>query len=646
MIISRLTLHNFGVYAGTNTFVFKNNKPVVLIGGMNGRGKTTFLNAVLLSLYGSNSFAYRESSYSSYGQYLRSMVNENDGTGCCFVEIVFKIDADGTDVYTVHRAWNTNNKRVKEELEVTKNQEKDEFLSNNWLVFIENLLPSALSPYFFFDGDNIAELAVGSTEEKMKEAIKALLGISVLDQLENDLSRIENRVIRDSNTGINENELSKLQEKLDGVKKELDSIDDKISSDSEKREDIKTKLEQQNSEYISKGGLLVEQRQELYQKRSEKKIELQSINQQKIDLAASELPLILIFDLLLNIDEKAKNSRDVREMKTAAKRITEAFERYNGSKTIELENFINYIESLSNQEVGTDELNFTESAIFQLSNLVSASLKTRLSQAVELEKRSQKVSSEIDGIDKHLSVDIDEKAVNTLFKKIKQYEQKEIELDEKIERLQRQRSEINGGYIRLVSEYKQLLDKTLSESETHDKGSRLLKYNSYAGNILTEYKIRLQKRKIDTLTTTITACFKKIANKQNLIEKIEMDPVTLDFSYVDMNGKIVPKESLSEGEKQMMIISILWALAICSKRKLPVIIDTPLARLDSEHRKALIKTYFPNAGEQTIILSTDSEIGGEYYNLLNDYVSDEYTLIYNDETKSTHIVNGYFGEMK
>ena len=51
MIIKRLTMHNFGVYASTNTLEFNGKKPVVLIGGMNGRGKTTILEAVLLSLY-------------------------------------------------------------------------------------------------------------------------------------------------------------------------------------------------------------------------------------------------------------------------------------------------------------------------------------------------------------------------------------------------------------------------------------------------------------------------------------------------------------------------------------------------------------------------------------------------------------------
>lgn len=73
-------MHNFGVYAGTNRLEFKGNKPVVLIGGMNGRGKTTILEAVLLGLYGSNSFAYTESKFNSYGQYLKSYINKADGS--------------------------------------------------------------------------------------------------------------------------------------------------------------------------------------------------------------------------------------------------------------------------------------------------------------------------------------------------------------------------------------------------------------------------------------------------------------------------------------------------------------------------------------------------------------------------------------
>ena len=94
----------------------------------------------------------------------------------------------------------------------------------------------------------------------------------------------------------------------------------------------------------------------------------------------------------------------------------------------------------------------------------------------------------------------------------------------------------------------------------------------------------------------------------------------------------------------MMVVSLLWALALCSKKKLPVIIDTPLSRLDSAHREALINIYFPQASEQTIILSTDSEIDRSCYESMKDNIGDEYTLEYNDETKTTTVKKGYFTE--
>ena len=145
MIIKRLTMHNFGVYASTNTLEFNGKKPVVLIGGMNGRGKTTILEAVLLSLYGSNSFAYTESKYTTYGQYLKSYVNKTDGSLDTFVEIEFAMDKSNDEIYTVRRDWDGKGQRVKERITVLKNGEGNKFLTENWPMFVENILPSALS---------------------------------------------------------------------------------------------------------------------------------------------------------------------------------------------------------------------------------------------------------------------------------------------------------------------------------------------------------------------------------------------------------------------------------------------------------------------------------------------------------------------
>ena len=130
--------------------------------------------------------------------------------------------------------------------------------------------------------------------------------------------------------------------------------------------------------------------------------------------------------------------------------------------------------------------------------------------------------------------------------------------------------------------------------------------------------------------------------QKKLIQKIEVDPVTLDLTYLNENGELVPANSLSAGEKQLMVISLLWALAKSSKRRLPVVVDTPLARLDSNHRRAIVSNYYPNASDQIIILSTDTEITSEYYELLKPYIDQEYSLVYDENLKSTTVQSAFF----
>ena len=272
-------------------------------------------------------------------------------------------------------------------------------------------------------------------------------------------------------------------------------------------------------------------------------------------------------------------------------------------------------------------------------------LETKLNVS-ERQDALKKMYSETNQLDSYLSVDINEKEITKIYKEIKELEQKIIETNVIIERKTNERRSRNGDLIAVTSLFNKKVEKYLKKMELNDDSDRILKYSHMANKILDEYKIRLQKNKISLVANTMTKCYKKLANKKNLIDKICMDPVTLDLYYIDYNGNEIDKSSLSAGEKQLMVISLLWSLALCSKKKLPVIIDTPLSRLDSAHRESLIKTYFPYASEQTIILSTDSEINQEYHDMMKDDIGDEFTLVYNDISKSTTIQKGYFGEVE
>lgn len=649
MIIKRLILHNFGVYASTNMFEFNGKNPIVLIGGMNGRGKTTFLEAVLLALYGANSFAYNESKYKTFGQYLKSFVNVADGTLKTYVDLEFAMDASDNEIYNVHREWTGDKKRTIEKIQVYKNHEYNQFLTDNWTMFIENILPSGLSNFFFFDGEKIAELAVEKTSTQMKESIKALLGISVIDLLKSDLGRILNRIEKNKVGNSEAAQIELLRDKKNMATVALENIDNEIEELISNKTAMQHELEILKQEYIAQGGDIVTQRQDLFKKKSTVASKIENFREQLISDASSELPLVLVKELLRNIRENAEIEQDNKMLDIALRkmsRFSADYKEHNEFDSEAVARFMDFVSEKSRKKKYSVSYNLSDTALFKLQVLLDEQLLGTKLNVKGHQDILAKLQMEADQLDNYLSVDIDEKAIAKIYKEIKVLEQKLIEIDVVLSRKNEERKTRNGVLLTTTAEFNKKVESYLKKMELNDDSDRIIKYSHMANTILDEYKIRLQKNKIAIVAETMTLCYKQLANKKNLIDRIEMDPVTLDLMYIDYTGNEVEKSSLSAGEKQLMVISLLWALALCSKKKLPVIIDTPLSRLDSAHRTSLIQTYFPQASEQTIILSTDSEIDYNYYQMMKNDIGDEFTLIYDDLTKSTTIRKGYFVEVE
>ena len=628
---------NFGVYAGTNSFEFSHKQPIVLIGGMNGRGKTTFLEAILLSLYGANSTAYKESTYKTYGGYLRSHVNKSNRDLPTSIELKFVMNESSNNEYLVRREWDALSKKTEETITVWENGNYSDFLTKNWPMFIENILPSALSRFFFFDGEKIAELAVDETSVQMKESIRSMLGISVLDVLKR-LAKSSKQ--RDGNAAID----SLLQEK-ESFEAELSDIDTRINQLSQIIEGQRAKIDGLHQQYKIKGGDVIEQRQKLIQQRSILLAEIEQNQNALLECASGELPLLMVRDLIGEIKLQAEDEHNDLVMQEALDVIETLLEEYGGTHP-ESSNqnaaFIEFVKNTTQSNAVEAFYQISDHALFQLNSLLDTLLEQCKINTQQVLKRKYSLRKKLDEIESYLTLDINEKALADLFGAIRNEEARLVELEIDLSTLQQQRSTVNSSLTSTTTEYSRAIEAYLQNAELFDDTERMTKYSDMALKITEAYTVELQKRKTDILGTTITHCYKQLANKKNLIEQIVMDPSTLDIIYLDSDDKEVSKASLSAGEKQLMVIAILWALAICSKKKLPVIIDTPLSRLDSMHRTSLVKTYFPNASEQTIILSTDSEIDRNYYDMMKESVGDEFTLSYDEGKKCTTILKGYF----
>lgn len=647
MIIKRLTINNFGVYAGVNTFEFSHTRPIVLIGGMNGRGKTTFLEAILLALYGSNSIAYKESGYKTYGQYLRSYVNKRNWGQTSSVEMEFVMNESTSDEYLILREWDALSKRTEETITVKENGVDSEFLTRNWTMFIENILPSALSSFYFFDGEKIAELAVDDTNAQMKESIRAMMGISILDVLKNDLGRSLRRTTKKVKGNNSAEALQTIRQEKDLLTVRMEEIDTQIETINIGIIQKKGEIDSLHHQYEKKGGDVFEQRQSLIQQRSDLLAETEQNKNDLLEIASGELPLILVSDFISRIKLQAEDERNDFIMKQALDQIEILLAEYSEKHREELpanRDFIEYVKQKTAFESTDPIYQVSDHALFQLNALLEGFLDQIKQNTKMCLQRKKDLQKKLDEIDSYLSLDINEKELSSIFSSIKKQETVLIQMEVELSTLQQRRSSVNAELITKTAEFNRAVESYLQEAEMLDDSDRMIKYSNIALKIVEEYTTELQKRKAGVLGETITNCYKQLANKKNLIQRIVMDPRTLEITYLDDNDVEVSKNSLSAGEKQLMVIAILWALAICSKKKLPVIIDTPLSRLDSMHRTSLVTTYFPKASDQTIILSTDSEIDNNYYELIKDSVGDEFTLNYSEETRSTTILKGYFQE--
>lgn len=642
MRIRGLTLHNFGVYAGTNTFEFVENKPIVLIGGLNGRGKTTFLEAVVLALYGSNSFCFRESIFRSYSKYLCSYINRLDGSNETFIEIEF--DLNEFETYKVKRFWNSNERKIEEKVKVEKNGEFNQFLTDNWPMFIENQIPSALSSFYFFDGEKISELAIDQSDESVKQSVKTMLGMTVLETLRSDLEKINKKIMKLKKENTTVKILDELKEEKQSIENDLSDLNKQLVKLEEKIEEYNIKIKDLQVFSETKGGEILKENQNFIEKRSEVISDIEKQKDILVELSSSALPLLLVKDLLEDIKLTAVDEHNDLIMNEAVEQIDFLLEDYLEIKGEDdsSRGFVQYIKSIYEGEQDNVIYNLSDHALFQINDLLEIRFKSLQTDVLYRIKQKDKLLNLKDNLDNYLSIDINEKEIQELYNQIIKYENKRNKIQLEIEILKKEIEEKNTLLKKVKYQYEKNVEEYLKNEELNDDNERKIKYLNISLNILQKYSSRLQKDKIKKLSETITDCYKKLANKKTLIKVIEMDPINLDISYISYEGNIIEKESLSSGEKQLMVLSILWALAICSKKVLPVIIDTPLSRLDSKHRTTIVKTYFPQASEQTIILSTDTEIDGYYYKLIKDKVGDEYTLIYDEITKSTSIKKGYY----
>jgi DNA sulfur modification protein DndD len=662
MLFRELVLENFGSYLGKNTLNLlpdssAESRPIILIGGMNGGGKTTIMDAMRLALYGARAQCSTRGNL-SYGDFLDQCVSRQTPlTEKARIELAFQVAEEGElQEIRIVRYWERNPKEGKDTLGILVNDWADKTLLNTWDEYIENLLPLGISNLFLFDGEQVKELAEQETPPVgVFDAIQSLLGLELAERLATDLDVLVTRKRKDNATGKQLEAIDEIESRLEQQQVELNELTAGLAQLDAKLAIAIEQEQQAFDKFVLEGGKIAAQGKELDLAATAIKTQIDRQRQELADLAAGNLPLGLITPLLIQI--RTQGEIEIRHQQGKAaldllvdrdRRLLEFLQQQQllSTQITDIQAFLDRENQSLAQEAKLENsvyLGVDAEAINQLDLLLKSELDRDLDRANNLQIQVTKLEAELDFLDRQIA----EAASPEEYLRLKTQETAARELVSQL-----RADKINSD--RQSTELDRIITRTKQELASYTEKNIQLKNDRHIIDSIAKVKATLQifkekltLKKINKLENEVTECFRYLLHKSELVRRVTIDSTTFTLSLHDSDGKLLPKHRLSAGEKQLLAIALLWGLARVSGRQLPIAIDTPLGRLDSSHRTNLIERYFPAASEQVILLSTDTEIAESEVAKLREQgaITREYLLEHDPSQQRTQVKVGYFWEV-
>ena len=681
MWISRIALRNFKIYQ-SQVFDFPqpaDGKNLVLIGGLNGYGKTTLLEAVYVGLYGEEAVNHKALDRAGlkakgYGHFLETAFYKHAlRNGEERMEVVIEIVRPNKGCLRITRKWFFTNKgQYDNQRLVIECQGPD---SSTWRALPDSDLselltsyavPPWLAPFFFFDGEKIAALADEDRTGWVRSGLENLMGVVLIKELRERLSAYSTAKLKQSG-GVDEQQVDQLREALEVATAQrqqladaLQLMQDEFQQNSETRERLTRQLRDfaQGSDARTLAevvGTIARYEQE----------EEQCRNQLR-DKMSTALPLQLI-------------SRQLQESLTEA--LTQedtltAWEGFRDSQQPRWQKFQDiffkseYIQAMCHIPNGRNDLEKTlreawESLYYprpegcadeqwhtylqgnerrqlaemrqriQLSGGALRTLAAKIEELTEMKWRAQQERIRLEGasgVDRSAEVDQisgDLRAVQQLMDglsgKIEQHKNQlrtlESELPQLAANYERERKRLTEGRPERVAA--QRAERTIA--------------------MIDELLPTLFQLKLEALSKAATQIFRSLHHKDQVAKIVVQDDGKAILYSHEGTEITLPKSS---GESQLFVLSLVGALAEVTGYKVPLIVDTPLARLSEQHCNNLLDYWTADDSRQVILLAQDKEIGAVEFDRLNAHVASSYLLQHEQAGhgvgKTQAIVNNYF----
>lgn len=660
MLLESVTIENVGVFQGLNEVNLKpvsEEQPIILIGGLNGSGKTTLLDSIQLSLFGRRATISNRGDL-KYDEFLRRSINQQSGVKRARVGIKFKQWIDGyEESYAIERSWIDQPRGVTEQLAIHRNGILDKVLTETWSEFVEDLFPAEIAQLFFFDGEKIERFAsIDKAARLLQESIHTLLGLNVVNQLSADLVVIERQKQSSLKSDTDRQKISAIESNISKYEELLDDLNIKRGSQQNIVSQRKKDLDRAVGEYYRAGGQLLEQQTKLEEDLASIKEAIKA-TETKLRKEAEGIGPLLLLEPMLNelavqheeekrifqativsdvLRKRDKSTLALLRQKSRSKSLIDEVERFLSSSRREFQR---------TSSKSASYLQLSPESEFDLKTLRSSGLK-------EARERNGQLLTELADLQEQLIVVQRKLAGVPLEGSIKEFIaardaaagalERETEVLANIDHeITKARKDLSQG----KSALSDLLGVAAELQVVSSDNERTIKYASLVRNVLAKFGREIVRKNTRRISELILDSFRLMLRKSSLIVDLEIDPETYQIVLTGQDGHLLSPERLSAGERQLLAVSILWGLARASGRPLPVVVDTPLGRLDAVHRDNIVSQYFPRASHQVLLLSTDKEIDERYYEMLEPFISRSYVLEFDEKKRSTIIREGYFDKV-
>lgn len=694
MKINSILLYNFGSYEGETVFDTRatdDGRNIVLIGGKNGAGKTTLFTAMRVCLYGFMSMGYKNIN-SFYNRAIIKLINNSAKLrrpADAHVEMQIGLNnGHEIDVYTLRRSW-TLTDALFENFTVTKNgMTLSAEAVADFEKYLLSLIPPELFNLYFFDGEKIADffLEEGSNA-RIKDAFLTLCGYDTFEIMRKNFKRIGSSKTHGS---PDLDEYLTAKEALTTAQMTQQDFTARLNQCIDEMDTCEADIDALEKAYHQSGGVSQEEwNQKLFTlKEEEKKRETYNAILRK--WANELIPFLMIRDQIAalkkqiekeNSAQKFHNFREVLETPAVRRVLKSDFSAIINAAATQFSDSGEVILDLSLEQSALLLAHINQILDFEVEKVAKYKRAIKRSLTVTAKIRQELDSSSISSVQDYMQ------------KRAQLFESKSLLLVQRIE-LERQLAEHKDVLQQAeahLSRVQARLEEELKQASITDISARAiimldkLQHTLYRKQIekveaffRKEIKILMRKsrfiddiridddfntriyrndeikvtRLVEALKTNtesqLIAMFGKAAltELQAISGTTDLDAMTKYFSKCKDTIVVLPVEidkmSLSNGEKQIFIMALYHSLVQLCNHEIPFIIDTPFARIDTEHRRNISTHFFCKLKGQVFILSTNEEISSAHVQIMGDRISSTYMLENTDNKRTTVVSNQYF----